>query len=400
MNQEQAASLLRRYLNDECTADEKQLVQQWYLQLVETGEWHWDDTLRQELGKMMEQRLLKKIKTTATAKETPINSMHSFSSNRSTFWLVAASILFIIVAGGGAYVFLNNKKTGQSGLISQPSENHDLSPGGNKAVLTLSDGSTVVLDSLHSGRIAKQGDVEVLKSTEGTVIYTGSNERATASQYNVISTPRGGEYQVVLSDGTKVWLNAASSLRFPVHFTKSTREVELDGEGYFEVAHDAARPFHVRFNQYVDHIVLEEKLDVEVLGTHFNINSYNDEDQNKTTLLEGVVKVHKDSNTSLLKPGEQAVVNGSSMYISKNVDIQQVIAWKNNWFEFDNTDVRTVMRQISRWYDVDIVYEAKPTGEKLGGRISKNLPLSNVLRLLANNGVNSRLQGKVLTVTK
>ena len=399
MDSRQAADLLERYLKNDCSPDEKQIVEQWYAQLIETGEWQLGEKEKEQLKKLMEHRLFKQIGETITGREAPVRSIHSARSSQSRFWWVAASVLFILLAGTTAYIFLFNITPKHTELAGKRAVTPDLSPGGNKAVLTLSNGTTVMLDTVHSGKLAQEGSVSVLKSTGGEISYAGPNENNSQQYYNVISTPRGGQYQVVLSDGTKVWLNAASSLRFPVQFNEKNRVVELDGEGYFEVARNPNCPFHVKFNQYVDQLAINEKMDVEVLGTHFNVNSYKDEKENKTTLLEGVVKVHKGTTTSLLKPGEQAIAQGSDMYVTKKADMEQVIAWKNNWFEFDDIDLPTVMRQISRWYDVDVVYETKHVNEKLGGRISKNLPLSSVLQLLKNNGVNCHLKGKALILT-
>jgi ferric-dicitrate binding protein FerR (iron transport regulator) len=236
---------------------------------------------------------------------------------------------------------------------------------------------------------------------KGQVSYANTKEKAgqQAVVYNTVSTARGNQYQLILADGSKVWLNSASSLRFPTSFTGNSREVELDGEGYFEIAKDASKPFHVKTRTQ----------DIEVLGTHFNVNAYTDEEAVKTTLLEGKVKIVNGQWSMVngakqaveLKPGEQAVQTAHSPFtIHHSPDIDQVMSWKNGWFEFEESDIKTIMRQISRWYDVDIRYEIKTDSEKYGGRISRNLHLSNILKMLENYGVHFKLEGKKLTVIR
>ncbi|HEY1202827.1 MAG TPA: FecR domain-containing protein, partial [Niastella sp.] len=278
----------------------------------------------------------------------------------------------------------------------------DLPPGHDAAVLTLSDGRTIILDST-SGTISQQGSATVI-NLNGQVSYANTAKNKPAPVvYNTISTARGNQYQLILADGSKVWLNSASSLRFPTAFTGEIREVELDGEGYFEVAKNANKPFHVK----------TKTQDIEVLGTHFNVNAYDDETAVKTTLLEGSVKVNQltidnkqlainAERSVVLKPGEQAELSGanSPFTIDHSPDIDKVMAWKNGWFEFDKTDIKAIMRQISRWYDVDIRYEVKLDSKTYGGRISRNINLSNILKMLELYGVHCKLEGKTLTVIR
>jgi ferric-dicitrate binding protein FerR (iron transport regulator) len=282
-----------------------------------------------------------------------------------------------------------------------------LAPGGNKAILQLGNGSTIILDSAHNGLLARQGGARVIKLDSGELSYQGGAQAggpkgshadvSAAPLYNTITTPRGGQYQLVLPDGTRVWLNAASSLRFPTAFTGSDRTVSMTGEAYFEVASDKVRPFHVQVNQ----------MTVDVLGTHFNVMAYSDEKAVKTTLLEGSVKVEEGSLERLLSPGQQASLSnpvpvGSTAprkLAVQSVDVQQVVAWKNGFFELDNMDLGTIMRQISRWYDVDINYQTMDTTTRFGGGISRKLNLPDVLRLLEVNGVRFKLENRILTIT-
>jgi ferric-dicitrate binding protein FerR (iron transport regulator) len=320
------------------------------------------------------------------------------ASKRKHYTLAAAAAVLIIAIGAGSYFRLFKEQAHvPAATKTAKATHHDLPPGRDAATLTLADGRTIVLDSA-SGTISQQGGATVI-NLNGQVSYakTGSRAEQPAVVYNTITTARGNQYQLILADGSKVWLNSASSLRFPTRFTGNSREVELEGEGYFEVAKNAAKPFHVKTITQ----------DIEVLGTHFNVNAYKDEETVKTTLLEGRVKVVSDQwsvasgKTAILQPGEQAVLGSNSLFtINHSPDLDKVMAWKNGWLDFDSCDIKTIMRQISRWYDVDIRYEIKPGNETYGGRISRNLNLSNILKMLEINGVHYRLENKTLTVTK
>lgn len=308
-------------------------------------------------------------------------------------WAAAAAIA--IVLGTASYLYLVNSNKNSELTTTGPGKltPKDIAPGGDRAVLTLANGQKIILDSAANGTLALQGNARVVKMANGQLVYTIEGSEGMAPVYNTMSTPRGGQYKLTLPDGTNVWLNAASSITYPASFAGKERRVTVTGEVYFEVAKDKTKPFHVAANG----------MDVEVLGTHFNINSYEDEGVDKTTLLEGAVRITKGTSSVQLKPGEQAVLSQSqgsrnTIEVVRNVNIEQVVAWKNGWFEFDNVDLRTIMRQISRWYDVDVSYEGRITTETFGGRTTKNLPLSEVLELLESDGLRFRLEGKKLIV--
>lgn len=304
-------------------------------------------------------------------------------------WVAAAAIVTIAVT---SVLLLVRQSTDKH--VAQTVKTIDLPPGRDAAILTLSDGKQIVLDSA-SGTISNTNGVRVINA-KGLLTYQG--EGATGEVlYNTISTARGNQYQLVLEDGTRVWLNAASSLRFPVAFNNNFRTVELTGEGYFEVAKDKTKPFHVRIGE----------TDIEVLGTHFNVNSYNDETAIKTTLFEGRVKValrqpgqknHRRRQEVVIKPGQQAQTANNSISVKNNVDLEAVISWKNGLFLLDNTDLTAIMRQISRWYDVDIVYSGAIPDRRFEGGISKKLPISGVLEMLEATGIHIRREGKQLIV--
>jgi transmembrane sensor len=301
---------------------------------------------------------------------------------------VAASIILCLSAA--VFFILHKAPIHQQIVRNEPLKN-DLAPGGNKAILTLSTGKQIVLTGAHNGKLAQQGDAAVTKTADGQIVYRKGDESATAEvSYNTTSTPRGGQFQVVLTDGTKVWLNAASSITYPTAFTGTDREVEITGEVYFEVAHNAAKPFRVKSNGQT----------VEVLGTHFNINAYEDEPVVTTTLFEGAVKVNKGTASALLKPGQQSSVteNNHAIRITDNVDLDQALAWKNGKFYFTNTDIGEVMRQVARWYDVDIEYKGKVPNMRLSGSCYRNLTASKALVILEYTGINFKIEGRKIIV--
>ncbi len=249
-------------------------------------------------------------------------------------------------------------------------------PGGNKAVLTLADGSIIILDSARNGALTTQAGTEILK-LNGKLSYKNINAQNSEVVYNTISTPKGGQYQFILEDGSEVWLNAASSLRFPANFTGKERNVELRGEAYFEVAKRASMPFKIKLNG----------MEVEVLGTHLNINSYDDESIIRTTLLEGSVRINRNHEVlAELIPGQQVQMDkGGEMKILSDVNFSEAVAWKNENFQFNRDDIHSVMRQIARWYDVDVEYEGTVTTHFVGA-ISRSANISQVLKMLSMTG--------------
>jgi ferric-dicitrate binding protein FerR (iron transport regulator) len=211
--------------------------------------------------------------------------------------------------------------------------------------------------------------------------------------YNTITTANGNQYQLILTDGSKVWLNAASSIRFPTSFTGNERKVEITGEVYFEVAKDPIKPFKVDFKNKEGEIN-----EIEVLGTHFNVNAYADEPDMKTTLLEGSVKIKAANKIQMLTPGQQASITSGGIEVKRNVDIEHVMAWKNGYFLFDNTDIYTLMRQVSRWYNVDVKYEGRITEDGFSGKILRDVPLSKFIKVLELNDVKVRTEGREIIV--
>jgi len=309
----------------------------------------------------------------------------------SRTWIRIAAAAILIIGLFSIYQLTSTGTLNQHKIAKINSVKQDIVPGTNKATLTLSNGNIISLDSTSFGTLAQQGNAKVINKS-GQIAYNTLSETPTEIIYNTVTTPRGGQYQLVLADGTKVWLNAASSLHFPTVFIGKERKVTLTGEAYFEVAKNTAMPFKVSLN---------DKEEVEVLGTHFNINSYSDEEITKTTLLEGAVKISTNMGVKLLKPGQQAQTReGGQISILNNADTEQVIAWKNGLFDFDNADLKTVLRQVSRWFDVYIVYEGEIPKREFSGEIERGLSLGQVLAILEKNNIHFRIEGKKLIVFK
>lgn len=306
------------------------------------------------------------------------------------FYKPVAAAVFFLIAGGIIYYFLQSPR--QPGLASQTITvpKNELVPGTNKAILTLSNNSIVILDDARNGKLAQQGNTEVTKLANGQLVYKPLEGNSAEILYNTLTTPRGGQFKLTLPDGSEVWLNAASSITYPTVFVGNERRVEITGEAYFEIAHDARKPFKVGLNG----------MEVKVLGTHFNINGYNDENTVKTTLLEGSVSLSKGNAVAMLKPGQQAQLAGNGrLSVVDQVDVEQVIAWKNGYFSFNRADLKSVMRQIARWYDVDIKYEGKIPDRQFGGKIDRNSKASEVLKVLEESKVHFRIEDKNIIVT-
>lgn len=302
-------------------------------------------------------------------------------------WAVAASII-LMVGAGSCFLFFN--KTGKKDEIvktTEPAKDVE-APSGTKAMITLANGEKVLLDSLTSGTLAIQGNVNVLKTVDGQIIYDGYS---TEAAFNTLFNPRGSKVvSLTLSDGTKVWLNSKSSIHYPVAFVGNERKVEITGEAYFEVAKNARMPFRVKIN---------ESTEVEVLGTHFNINAFTDETSINTTLLEGSVRVTANKKVQLLSPGQQVQVNGNAINLIKDADVAQAVAWKDGLFSFTDADLPTVMRQLARWYDVEVRYEGTIPEKEFNGKIGKTLTLDQVLRVLTKTRVNYRIEsGNKITI--
>jgi ferric-dicitrate binding protein FerR (iron transport regulator) len=302
------------------------------------------------------------------------------------WWAAAAVILAVLVS----IPFLSPRKQSPSVAASTP-EKYDAAPGKKAAVLTLANGQQITLDSNASGTISRQGNMAVI-NLKGTLAYnaTGAAGAPGEMAYNTLSTNAGNQYQLVLPDGSRIWLNAASSVKFPVNFSRKERIVEITGEAYFEIAPDAGRPF----------LVHHKDMTVQVLGTHFNVNAYTDERSVATTLLEGSVKVIRGNDQTLISPGQQVQMTNGSMKVLSDVNAEEVVAWKNDQFYFRKADIRSIMRQLSRWYNIKVDYEGSEIDERFYARIPRNVPISEVLNALSMTGsVHFKTSENTITVS-
>lgn len=315
----------------------------------------------------------------AYLKTTPVRRISIF---RRWSWVAAAIILLL---GVGTYFWPNNKTTAPTVAIA------DISPGGNGAILTLANGKQVVLDSMANGLIAVQKGAQTM-IRNGELVYDASGAASGEIMYNTMRTPKGRQFRLQLPDGTRVWLNAASSIRYPTAFTGEERKVEITGEAYFEVAkafsagdREGVIPFRVN---------VRNKAEVEVLGTHFNINAYENEKDIATTLMEGRVRVMQGSNALVLRPGQQALIPAieEKVQLINNADTDKVMAWKNGLFYFEGLTLEEAMRQLERWYDIEVIYEGAVPNIRFGGKMSRDISLSGLLQLLSDSQLKFRLE--------
>lgn len=301
------------------------------------------------------------------------------------WWPAAAAAVLL---GMGTW-FVAGRLLKQRGTTAENRSGNEIRPGRQGAVLTLADGTEVVLDSMRNGVVTTQGATTLVLQNGRLSYDDGRAGSPSPDAYNTITTPPGRQFQVVLPDGTKVWLNAASVLRYPVAFSDAERKVKVEGEAYLEVAADAARPFIVD---------VAGKTEIQVLGTSFNINAYHDEKIHRTTLLQGRVRVKAAGEESILVPGQEAVTAGR-LTVNQHANLAQAVAWKNGVFDFENASLETVMRQLSRWYDVEVVYENQVPAITFGGEMGRDLELKDVLEFLEGSGVRFRIEGRKLIVS-
>jgi transmembrane sensor len=382
--------LLNAYINDSCTQDELKelkdlILSSEYEKEVKAfikKEISRDHLLAQPYSQLLSPERADIIfnKITRKDQQAPV---------RSVWWKFSAAAILLILAGAGIYSMLKDRNSETiAELPTIPKQlSKDIDPGTNGAILTLSNGQRIILDSVGNGKLTTQGSTDIFNSA-GSLVYASGEKTGKEQLYNTMATPRGRQYKLVLADGTKVWLNAASSIRFPVAFTGLKRNVEITGEVYFEVTKNRAAPF----------IVKVKNMEVQVLGTHFNINAYEDEASIQTTLIEGSLKVSVDSETTLLAPGQQAKLGKEGLKLVPQADINEAIAWKDGMFLFNKADIQSVMRQIARWYDVDVMYEGEIPRDHFGGKLPMDAKASQVLEALQQTEVHFRIEGKKIIV--
>ncbi len=307
-------------------------------------------------------------------------------------WAAASSVVVLsgLALYFGFFHYIKNEKAAEKNIAVV----NDIAPGANRATLTLGNGATIILDSEAVGALAHQGNTKISIAESGHLAYVvennNSSEKPAPIEENILTTPRGGHYQLDLSDGTKVWLNSESSIIYPSAFSGKQRFVKVTGEVYFEVVHNPNMPFVVKVGNDV----------VTELGTSFNINAYKEEGAITTTPIQGSIKIFIGSKTNLLFPGQQEItsVEGESVKIKNNVNFDKVMAWRNGKISLTGVSVRELMTEISRWYDVDIEYSGSVPDKQLHGTIRRDLPLSKVLNALRAYGVETKIEGKKIIV--
>jgi transmembrane sensor len=367
---------LSNYLENSDETELKTLMQQYFSDDLENGK-AIDPVVSERLQGAIQQHIL-----------IPRKHQKSKIVRMWSIRIAAASLVGVIALSTLVWFKVHLKQpTAEIKQIAK-SNNNDVKPGGNKAVLTLADGSIIILDEAENGELVQQGNTKVVK-IDGKLNYNVSEMSTQQPMFNTITTPRGGQYQVVLPDGSQVWLNSVSSLRFPTFFNGKQRRVEITGEAYFEVAKNKEMPFIVSVNG----------AEIEVLGTHFNVNAYSDESTIRTTLLEGSVKFVKEGNVAILKPGQQSqmYLNGQ-LKIINDVEIEKVVAWKNGFFFFESSDFKTVSKQLSKWYDVEVVYD-REIDDLFYAKVPRSTKLSDLLKALSLTGkINFKIEGNRIIV--
>ena len=380
MTREEFNRLYEKYLSGKCSEEEQAELENYQDSLKLNAE-VWDNKTMGDHGEI-KQSIQEKLR----------NSIEGHNRiKRFSIWgwqSAAAAILILLISGIYYYQKSSDPVLVKTGI---PRFKNDILPGNNKAILTLGDGSKIDLDDAKTGILASESNIDIKKTSQGQLEYTAGNQGEKPVKYNILSTPMGGEYRLVLPDGSKVWLNSGSTLRFPTLFNGPERIVELKGEAYFEIAKNAQMPFRVRTNN---------AMDIKVLGTHFNVMAYDDEKNINTTLIEGSVEVLKGSGKTMLKPGQEAILNrGSGNIKVAPADVEQAIAWKNGNFIFYNENIESIMRKVSRWYNVDVFYQGNLINKDFAGTISRNKNVSELLKMLELTGaVHFSIDGRRITV--
>lgn len=395
MSDKEFIHLIEKYLNGTCSPSERERVEQWYEEHA-AGDREFFDSDEEQIRKAAE-RSLAVVRKRTTVPVLPFDEGRTDARGKIhrniLFIRRLAAAVILLVASGGTYLYLKPKTEMPPLAKAELITKDDVPPGGDNAILTLANGKKIVLNQVQPGVLAEEGNALVSKKNNGELLYQAERPAGllTEPQFNTLSTPQGGQYQVVLADGTKVWLNALSSLRFPASFSGLTRTVELEGEAYFEVAENKQKPFKVK---------IPGGAEVRVTGTHFNVMAYENENKISTILLEGGVEMVSRSAVILLKPGQQAILHKKSGMMEKNpADLEEAIAWKNGYFLFNNENIHSIMRKISRWYGVEVTYDGNMEGKDFSGTVSRYKNVSEVLHMLELTGIiHFKVKGRRIAV--
>jgi len=391
MEKETFLKIIDKYNRGEASDEEVQFLYAYY-QLFELKEDVFnqiDIEAKKKLGNAIKLDIDKKL-------EKQENPTLTVNSRRINYKLGIVALLAVVI-GIGAFWLIGRQEhdIAEPIKINQESASMPIKPGKDDAILILADGTSIVLNDVQKGMVSEQQGVQIEKTADGELQYRAV-EGSTAVE-NTISTPRGGQYRLVLADGTKVWLNAASSLRFPTSFSAYERAVHLNGEAYFEVA-KGDKPF----------MVISDNQVVEVLGTHFNINTYKEETTSKTTLVEGAIRITKlakdaqelSHTSKVLQPGQQAILSAlGDKIIVEAVDIEEFIAWKDGYFKFEKANIQAIMRQVMRWYDVEVEYRGAVSNDLFVGEINRSEDIEEVLRVLRLGKINAFIEGRKVIIS-
>lgn len=384
MDIEEIHRLIVKYNNQQASPEEKKIVEEWFENI--DGKVHSLD--ESELLELKHDLFI----ATRHKIETKINPLIT-KKRRLKLYMPLGLVAVISCVVYAGILFFDTKQNKPTAVSLVRNNGHEIKPGGNNAVLKLADGTEISLDEIANGEIAIQSGIKIVKSKDGEIVYNSFGSPFKNSQMNTITTPKGGQYHIVLSDGTQAWLNAGSSITFPTIFNEVDRKVTIRGEVYFEVAKNKDKPF----------LVSTGLSEIKVLGTHFNVNAYDDEESQKTTLLEGSIEIKTLKGTKLLKPGDQTSISKSSsdFKLDKVDDMATVIAWKNGYFQFVDADMPSLMRQISRWYNTDVLYNGQIPDKKFVGKIPRNLKVEKLIEMLSYSGINCVVkQNKIIVNPK
>jgi transmembrane sensor len=366
--------LIQKYLEGSATEEERLEVELWYasVQVPYHQEQHNDAVQSRIYAKTRE----------SIGMATPIRKLRWFNPA-----ILSAAAAILLITGAVFVVFNNGKQMERNAILT-----NDIAPGGDQAVLTLADGRHISLDTATDGKLA---GLQISKK-KGLIIYTPSNINASPGRYNTLATPKGAKYELILPDGSHVWLNALSSIRYPEAFSTSQRSVEVQGEAYFEVAHQKTSDGKSR----VPFVVYAGDEQIEVLGTHFNVHYYKGDPMQLTTLLEGAVKVSSHGKSVSLLPGEAAGTENNAQQIQKftSVNTGLAVAWKNGEFQFEEASVPEILNQVARWYDVEVIYQGDIPQEHFSGKVSREENLTQVLEILKRGGIRFKINERKIIV--
>lgn len=371
MQQQRLVTLIEKYANGQASPDEVKELTEWYRQKA------YQDAVFPDDEKATGLRILARLN----------QEINPPKKKTGYGWYVAVVIL--LVAAGSYFLFRPSPQPIQVAVVTKP---QPIIPGSNKAILTLAGGKRIILNAAPNGTLASQTGSVVSKTADGSLVYAPSKDKVQELAYNTLSTPRGGQYNITLPDGTQVWLNAASSLTYPTIFNGAERQVRLTGEAYFEVAENPAKPFKVD---------VADRQQVVVLGTHFNIEAYPEDDRINTTLLEGAVKLISGRQQMMMKPGEMVTHTLSGSLTKQPADEEAVIAWKNGLFVFNDESIQSAMQKAARWYDVEVEYRDGVDKKRLGGVISRFKTITELLdKITKTNGIHYEMKGRKVILMK